>query len=68
MFISIFTIEETCSPVSNLRILYVTLGLLDAITFLVTRELMRLISLYLYICPKFPISNGLLLLLNRVHI
>ncbi len=43
-FISIFTVEETCSTVSNLRIRYVSLGLLDAISFLVTRELMRLIS------------------------
>ncbi len=42
--ISAFKIEETRSPVRNLRIGHVSLGVLDASSFLVTRELIRLIS------------------------
>ncbi len=42
--ISTLTVEETRSPVSNLRIRHVSLGVLDASNLLVTRELTRLIS------------------------
>ncbi len=42
--ISTFTLEETSSPDSNPRLRHVSLGVLGASSFLVTRELMRLIS------------------------